>query len=392
MTGIDKLEQRHIRAYNAALATCGHRNDVTAIDIGYRWEANRPTDEIAIRLHVRRKRLPEALGPGERLPRSILGVPVDVYEGSYRTQRDTRGRRPVRRFDPMMAGIPVGSARGGAGRIGAFVADRATGRIGLLSNWHVLVGPYGQAGDGCVQPGAIHGGVGPRDRVAQVGPSLLDRDGDAAVAWLTGERGWRPHIHGAEVVPVAARRARLGEVLRKSCPASGPCMARVDGIGTYFLQYETAPGKTRRIGVEGFKLIALDPADAGTEVSVSGDSGTLWYDASARAAVGLHFGGEVSPDPRQQHAIACHVETVLERLDVRLAGRSDMKVAKIARTHRHGWLEALAEAIQGDLGDLGEPACTPDRTRNQGSAELPPPLPNRPGHAPHAPVRPLRLH
>lgn len=33
-------------------------------------------------------------------------------------------------------------------------------------------------------------------------------------------------------------------------------------------------------------------------------------------AVGLHFAGETDPDPSEEHALACNIHSVLEKLDV----------------------------------------------------------------------------
>ena len=57
------------------------------------------------------------------------------------------------------------------------------------------------------------------------------------------------------------------------------------------------------------------------EISEGGDSGSLWMVDSADDAdvvLGLHFAGETDPRPEAEHALACNIKSVLEKLDIRL--------------------------------------------------------------------------
>ncbi len=62
------------------------RPGVTAVDVGFRFRGGVMTDELAIRVHVRRKLPAEALPAHELLPESIEGIPVDVIEAEYGPQ------------------------------------------------------------------------------------------------------------------------------------------------------------------------------------------------------------------------------------------------------------------------------------------------------------------
>ncbi|MGK7930193.1 MAG: hypothetical protein AB4041_02010, partial [Microcystaceae cyanobacterium] len=48
------------------------------------------------------------------------------------------------------------------------------------------------------------------------------------------------------------------------------------------------------------------------------DSGSVWYDPQTKEGIGLHFAGETNPHPKAEHAIACHLPTVLSELNVSL--------------------------------------------------------------------------
>lgn len=58
------------------------RPGVVAVEVARRWRAGAPTEEIAIRVTVMRKRPRGEVPEGELFPESLSGVPVDVVEGS----------------------------------------------------------------------------------------------------------------------------------------------------------------------------------------------------------------------------------------------------------------------------------------------------------------------
>ena len=56
------------------------------VDVGYRIKDRRPTDELAIRVHVRQK-LPESALPASAVaPKELEGAPVDVIQGGKRLE------------------------------------------------------------------------------------------------------------------------------------------------------------------------------------------------------------------------------------------------------------------------------------------------------------------
>jgi hypothetical protein len=59
------------------------RPGVTALDVGLRRKAGQLTDEVAVRVHVSKKRPIDQIPPDERFPSHLGEVPVDVIEASY---------------------------------------------------------------------------------------------------------------------------------------------------------------------------------------------------------------------------------------------------------------------------------------------------------------------
>ena len=70
--------------------------------------------------------------------------------------------------------------------------------------------------------------------------------------------------------------------------------------------------------MDGVRLVP-DPAHADDEVSLNGDSGALFVDPEANAAVALLFGGEDGVGPQAEYALAHPLAIVLERLRADLA-------------------------------------------------------------------------
>jgi hypothetical protein len=59
------------------------RPGVTAVDVGYKIQDGVLTDQLAIRVHVRRKLSPEALPEHELFPEHLGRFSVDVIEATY---------------------------------------------------------------------------------------------------------------------------------------------------------------------------------------------------------------------------------------------------------------------------------------------------------------------
>jgi hypothetical protein len=62
------------------------RPGVTAVDVGYKMVGGRLQDELAIRVHVKRKRPREELSEDEVFPSHLGRFAVDVIEADYKPQ------------------------------------------------------------------------------------------------------------------------------------------------------------------------------------------------------------------------------------------------------------------------------------------------------------------
>jgi hypothetical protein len=309
-------------AYEKAFKAYIERDNVTGVDVGYQYTEGQRTDNIVVRVHVKEKLPDSALEAVELFPKEIDGVPLDVIQGIYHPHIalvESASDRKIR-LNPIQPGVSISHSLVTAGTFGAVVYDNVTGRPCILSNWHVLAGSdQAVPGDDIIQPGSFDGGRSPRDRVGQLERSILDANGDAAIAFLDTltDRTVEFAQFQTGVKIESARMTQMsdvGKILEKSGRTTGVTRGKIDGVGSYYLNYPVGP-KT----IQGFKIVSiLDGNPNDEEISSGGDSGAIWYDPETKEGIGLHFAGETNPNPKEEHAIACHLPTVLSALNISL--------------------------------------------------------------------------
>ena len=311
--------------------------NVTSVGVGYRKVGGKVTDELSVQFTVDRKLAPEAVGAEglTLLPEAIAAedgtwVPVDVLERSFRPSyqivepryaaaEDESGRALRRqRLDPVRPGISIANVRGRAGTLGGIVFDATNGTPYLLSNWHVLHGPGGGIGDVIAQPGPYDDTNLIANGVGRLVRSHLGMSGDCAVCSIVG-RAVDHRILELDVAPRRIANVSIGDRLVKSGRTTAVTRGVVSRVGVFVtVEYGGEVGE-REIG--GFEIQpnpAALPSDG--EISSGGDSGSLWMidtdGADADVVAGLHFAGETDPAPSEEHAIACNIKNVLEKLRV----------------------------------------------------------------------------
>ncbi|WP_420641167.1 hypothetical protein [Candidatus Leptofilum sp.] len=292
------------------------REGVTAVDLGFKWSQGLMTGRLSIRVHVSQKRPEADLTEAELFPEEIEGIPVDVIQAEYglqllpgSSQLEAAPEARKARYDPIPLGVSAGNPRITAGTLGAKVYDATTLVPMALSNWHVFAGSPGAAvGEPIWQPGALDGGNS-GDTFATLSRFELGPY-DAAVAQLTNARD----LLGATVDDDAIEDVTtpiLGMLVWKSGRTTEHTKGFIDGVQmTTSINY----------GAAGVRLIQdvvriVPRLGAGNvEISMGGDSGSIWVDEDSGKAIGLHFAGEVGNAP--EHALACELQPVLSRLNV----------------------------------------------------------------------------
>lgn len=323
------------------------REGVTAVDLGFKWRQGQMTDQLAVRVHVVKKKGEIELSAGELFPEEVQGFPVDVIEASYAPQAlvTTRPEAAIegrgRRYDVVPIGVSIGCRYSTAGTLGAKVYDRRSGQAMILSNWHVLVGRRNAEADLPIwQPGWVDGGTNASNTIATLSRSLLGPY-DAAVARLTGER--QVTSRTVEGRPIEdSTEPRLGMQVWKSGRSSGYTEGFVDGIKmTVPLSYNAAGVHMLQ---KVFRIVPL-PGGRYSEISVAGDSGSVWVDNASGKAVGLHFAGEIGDTP--EHALAHEIDSVLEALDVRMPAHDSKSERPPVQSPRPAPVQPLKPGLPG---------------------------------------------
>ena len=178
-----------------------------------------------------------------------------------------------------------------------------------LSNWHVFVGsPSGAAGEPIWQPGMLDGGNS-ADTFATLTRSVLSPY-DAAVAQLTDSRDVLTETLDGDVIEDVTT-PQLGMLVWKSGRTTERTEGFIDGIKmTTSINYGSAGV---RVLQEVFRIVPR-PGAGNVEISMGGDSGSIWVDEASGKGVGLHFAGEVGSAP--EHGLANELQPVLELLNV----------------------------------------------------------------------------
>ncbi|MGD9682778.1 MAG: hypothetical protein AB7W16_16430 [Candidatus Obscuribacterales bacterium] len=313
--------------------------NVTSVGVGYKITDGKPTGELCFQFTVRQKLGDAALESAgmEILPKEIDGVKVDVIERSYHTHYDLveepnkteleslspRDQRRTR-LNRILPGISVCNAKGTAGTLGAIVYDIESGDPLILSNWHVLNGPNGRVGDTIVQPGPYDDPDYMNNKVGRLLRSHLGLAGDCAVSSIDS-RSFSSQVLDLDVVPSRIARVNLGDKVVKSGRTTAVTYGVVRRVGvTTKIEYGGEYGEQ---AIGAFE-IGIDPdfqPDRG-EVSEGGDSGSLWMihenGKATDIVVGLHFAGETDPNPDAEHALACNIHSVCEKLKVSFTSKA----------------------------------------------------------------------
>lgn len=313
---------------------------VTAVDVGYRIKEHKFQDELVLRVHVERKMHPDHFKdrPSDLIPEELKSpsgkvVKVDVMEAEYKLVQLTQPPRPGtvreipqpkanrrRRLDPLVGGISIGSPQVPVGTLGALVWDRVDGSVCILSNWHVLAGDFrAETGNPCFQPGLFDHGKS-SDVVARLKRWSFNRQTDAAIAELTGNR----HYCAGEIVSLFQQisdvaKPHLGMKILKSGRSTGFTWGFIDGL--YFsaaIKYSNGVVRVFEDQIHIAPLPDQDPTKPVPRISEPGDSGSVWVtetNGEGYRAVGLHFAGDLPNSAFGEYALANPMTIVAERLN-----------------------------------------------------------------------------
>lgn len=276
---LDKLLRKHRKKLLAY-------PNVHNVDVGFEFARGEPTGRLAIRVHVTEKLAKSDLQRKDQIPNELDGVPVDVIQFNPQPQLNRN-----QRHNPLIGGVQIMNVnKTGVGTLGMIVLDSRNLQPLALSNHHVMMQTPPVASDNISQPGTNT----PADILGQVVAS--NKTLDCAVCRIGG-RQWSMDIFGVGVV-TGTGLARIGMKVLKSGLSSGVTWGIIDGMAS-----------------TSFTVVRDTSVASSGQVSLPGDSGSVWMELTSNRVVGLHFAGNAATDPNER-AKAMLIHPVLNALGV----------------------------------------------------------------------------
>ena len=303
------------------------RPGVNGIDVGYKVVGGVQTDEVAIRVHVEKKKA--SVPKAQAVPASIDGVVTDVLERTYelqvvRTPLTFSAQADTTHYATLQGGISIGPSRviGGFvyyGTLGAVVTDNVSGQKAAVTNFHVACVDSGwNVGDRQVQPSRGDTGTVPGDEFGAILRAVLSSHIDGAVLSIDAGRTTAGTIVDIGTVN-GTKPATLGMAVRKRGRTTGLTHGSVDGLSlTVNVDYGDGLGVhtlTNQVS------IATDTAQ-NPLFSDHGDSGSVIVDSTG-AVVALLFAGSGT------NTVGNPIASVLSELNIAIPkGKSIIKDIK----------------------------------------------------------------
>lgn len=260
------------------------------------------------------------LWAGDEVQEIVKKAPKEVdirFVGNIQPLKCSPYQGPCR---PLMIGCSIGQFRVTAGTLGAFVQDRDTGIVQILSNNHVLANENRAIrGDPIVQPGRFDHGQPPADTVAHLSryvPLLWGQPNfvDCAVATIGSTASFD--------VALLHQRGRLAG--GRIAPIDGPETVHKIGRTTGFTTGVVSAVEVDNITISYDQGTAL--FDSQIEIqgqgngpfAAGGDSGSLVFDEN-HLAIGIIFGGTLQgADNKMGFTYVNPLDPVLNQLNADL--------------------------------------------------------------------------
>ncbi|MDX2468046.1 MAG: hypothetical protein QNL12_12080 [Acidimicrobiia bacterium] len=331
---VDEARLRDVREAKARFGAELLKNpDVHGVGVGRRRRGGKKTEELAIVVHVQRKRPEDKVSPRRLVPKSVryvnrqreeIDIPVDVVEKPVPVPEvacddcDANLEARVRPVPGGYSGGPPLSVSNG-GTLGGWLWDNVTDQIVVISNDHVL---GGTAGTDVTQQSIFDGASSPRDRIANV---LRSGTLDVSIAAPVSNDVYELAIECGGPGVFEFAEAQIDMIVQKTGQTTGLTCGIVE-----LVDYDSGHyGSENDLWIDG----------DGNDFSMGGDSGSLYLERDHpdgqpwRRVVGIHWGGSTND------GVGHPMPAVVEDLDL--------------TTVCDGALRSLIDAIFGRAGDDG---------------------------------------
>ena len=283
----------------------GTEDSVFYIDIGYRWRTDGTyEDDVCIRVHC---------CPPKSQFKELEDVQFIYYPSTG--NRNNRRKDPTSYRDPIQPGASIGT-HSESGTLGLFCRDLEDPNQAkaLLTCYHVVKGKIGYN----VYSPAFRDASG-SIRICGKLKRFLSNSDLALVHLNKLPDKFRTEIRYTGISLKGIRSSRLGEILFKSGRSTGLTHAKVNGIRGTFYERRCKNQASRKSINHCIRLVPQRlPNTAGYEISLPGDSGSIWYHPVEMTGAGLHFAGEATANNNFECAFAQDLSAVFRELNIEL--------------------------------------------------------------------------
>jgi len=339
-----KLEEI-IMQKEAAEASLFKHKDVTGVDVGYKYSNGKRTDEITIRVHVKKKKA--KVSEKEMIPKTINGIKTDVIEMEVYPQmlsqkvEDISVFADTTTYSTLKGGISIGPERtiNGyvyTGTLGCIAKDNTTNNPVLLSNFHVMcVDNNWNVGDYMCQPSRVDTGVPGTDRVGAIIRAVLSSKVDGAICSISG----RPT--DCSIVDIGDVKGTASAVMNAAVKKRGRTTLLTEGFVDAInatINVNFGPS----IGVKTFtNQIGIRPdTSVNPKFSQSGDSGSVVVN-SANKIIGLLFAGNDAG-----YTYINPISSVLSEMNVSICVKTAKSILKDFKDNRKETKEFKTEKFE----------------------------------------------
>ncbi len=278
-----------------ARAQLSHIPGVIEVLVGIKETRGLATDQVVFQVYVERKKPLAELASSHRIPDTILGIPTDVI-----------ARTRIEPHDVLCGGMKVtqslwGISYGTLGAIGLATAANthaAENTPLVLTNHHVASDIGGRIGIGCLCDSWCCKCC---DVGTLVDAALTDHV-DGSIATLSAG------VHFShDILAVGAIRGSGVATKGMAVVKYGDSSKFTHGTVTQ----DNEPAFTRSDGARFVGQIRVAPTAPDTEMSIPGDSGSVYIDVATRRVVGLNHAGD-----DDGIAFGNHIADVASRLNI----------------------------------------------------------------------------
>ncbi len=302
-----------VETYSEAVQRYSGNPEVTGIMLGRKTINGKLTSELAVCIHVRRKKPQDKVKAKDLIPKHIGSLRTDVIQMKpckpcqmvplepYSNKSKVSVIHPGISIGPDSASYPVGT-------LGLICYDNTDNRAVALTCFHSVSHYQRTPASYVLQPSHADQGIYLTDRVGATSRYIIDGYGDACI--FVPSVNYALSMYSTHDIITSAAFAVVADSVKKVGRSTGVTEGTVSAVGRLYINYFNWGQGI--IYMNGFSFISNN----NDTIAAEGDSGALVYNPSTLEGYGLltttyNNSGTLT-------AFACNLPTVFTRLNLSL--------------------------------------------------------------------------